>query len=195
VKPANRLLALVLTITACAALSGCGAPPDQVVSDFMKAVTAMQADEMRKYVASSADEEFLPFQESDPSSDPWIQAVMDRITYEVQKPVISKNSATVPVTITCVDLVRVMTNMLPDLFSLALGSAFGDEPEMDMDRTATQLLVNSINDPNAPMVTTNMEFNLTKGKKGWLIVFDDATGDALANAITGNLGTFTELWE
>ena len=88
-----------------------------------------------------------------------------------------------------------MTNMLPDLFSLALGSAFSDEPEMDMDRTATQLLVNSVNDPNAPMVTTNMEFNLTKSKKGWLIVFDDTTGDALANAITGNLGTFSALWE
>ena len=88
-----------------------------------------------------------------------------------------------------------MTNMLPDLFSLALGSAFSDEPEMDMDRTATQLLVNSVNDPNAPMVTTNMEFNLTKSKKGWLILCDDTTGDALANAITGNLGTFSALWE
>jgi len=194
VKPAEKLLALVLTVLACAVLSGCGTPPDQTVSDFMKALKALRADEMRKYVASGADEELLPFQESDPSDDPWIQAMMGRVTYQVQKPVINKNSATVPVAITCVDLVRVMTNMLPDLFSLAFGSAFSDEPEMDMDRTATQLLMNSISDPNAPMVTTNMEFNLTKSQKGWLIVFDDSTGDALANAITGNLGTFSEPW-
>lgn len=44
-------------------------------------------------------------------------------------------------------------------------------------------MLNSINDPNAPKIKTNITVKLVKGDNGWLIEPDEE----LANALSGNL--------
>jgi hypothetical protein len=55
--------------------------------------------------------------------------------------------------------------------------------ENEVEAQMITALGNSINDPNAPKTTTEVDIKLIKGDKGWLI----EANDELQNALTGNL--------
>jgi hypothetical protein len=89
-------------------------------------------------------------------------------------------------------MVRVVTDVMNQIIPLAFASAL-DENSNDekVEELTDQYFNNTISDPNAPTVTSEVTVKLLKEKGGWLIDPDDD----LLNAMTGNADKLAELFE
>lgn len=77
--------------------------------------------------------------------------------------------------------IKTIDKILPNLIDEAFSQGKIDEKKQQA--VIIQHMLNSINDPNAPKIKTNINVKLVKGDKGWLIEPDEE----LANALSGNL--------
>ncbi len=86
---------------------------------------------------------------------------------------------------TSIDLGKITTKTIDEILPNLIDEAFsqGKIDEKKQQAVIIQHMLNSINDPNAPKIKTNITVKLVKGDNGWIIEPDEE----LANALSGNL--------
>ncbi len=185
----RKLMCVFVILLSTVFLVGCSAPPDQTVSKFLDALKTTNATEMAKYVQKE-DTTVLEseFKWDTPEDEEMARTLFGKISYEMAKPAISKDTATVSVDVTCLDMPRILSDAISKAFPMAIASAFSDEDDTQIQAMFEQMLENAIKDPNAPMTTVKTTLNLKKTDGKWLIVFDEKSSNEFLNAITGNLG-------
>ncbi len=186
----NRKVICVFVILLSAVfLVGCSALPDQTVSKFLDALKAANGTEMAKYVQKE-DTAILEseFEWDTPEDEEMAKTLFGKISYEIAEPDISKDTATVSVDVTCLDMPRILSDAISKVFPMAIASALGDEDDIETQAMFEQILENAVKDPNAPMTTVETTLNLKKIDGKWLIVFDEKSSSEFLNAVTGNLG-------
>lgn len=173
-------LLLLVTVTGCSTM-----PPDTVTKNFLSALQTSDFERAATYVVDSnplALKKNLPGK--DEKSEQIGKSLLSKATYEVGAVKKTGDQATVSVKVTAIDVVRVATKAMSELMPMAFAAAFSkDKSKQDMDAMMNQYLENSISDPQAPKVTTDVNVNLVKTKDGWKI---GSNNDELFNAITGN---------
>jgi len=185
-KPTRFIIAIAVLLVPLT-LTGCGLSPDKTVAKFLDAFKAADSRGMSKYVLGGDTSNIEDFDDQDPEAAEVALSVLSKLSYSIQKPTIDGKTATVPVSITSIDMPRLMANLLPQMCSAALASAFSEDSGESVEELSMRLTMNAINEPDAPMTTTRVNFPLTKERGKWLIVPNDELGASLANAITGNL--------
>lgn len=177
-------------------LSGCAAKPspDQVVAKFLDATKSLNTEEMAKYVQQEGSTPLdLSAKPDDSAGTEAIMSAFGRLTYKIQPATVTGDIATVPVSITSVDMGGILSKLIAEAFGTALVAAFsGGKSQEDMNKDLEVALIKALKDPDAPMVTTDVTLSLKKTDGKWLIALDDSSSKEFANAITGGLGDFAE---
>ncbi|WP_170085148.1 hypothetical protein [Kyrpidia spormannii] len=121
---------------------------------------------------------------TDPTTTEMAKSLLTKMTFELGEENISGDKATVSAKITTLDLGRIVANSMKDLFSMALAQAFANDPsaKQQNEAMAQRILINAMNDPNAPKTTSDVKINLVKTKDGWKIATDNKD---LFSALTG----------
>lgn len=172
-------------------LSGCRLSPEKTVEEFLDGFRAADTVKMRNCVLDeggwkidSLYEEYQGAAEMELA-----RTILSKLTYSIQRPTMDRNTATVPVRLTSVDLLTLFADLMEEYYRAAYAYAYGewnDEPVGDL---YTRITINAMNGLDVPMTTTNVEFSLTKKGGKWLIVLDDRLCFSLGYAIIGNLGS------
>jgi hypothetical protein len=177
-------------------LSGCAAKPspDQVVAKFLDAIKSLNTEEMAKYVTPDA---LTPLNlNAQPDGSVEAEAIMSafsRLTYKIQPATVSGDAATVPVSITSVNMGGILSEIMVEAFGAALLAAFSDgKSQEDLAKGVEASLIKALKDPDAPMVTTDVTISLKKTDGKWLIALDEESSKEFGNAICGGLGDFAE---
>lgn len=176
----KRKLKIMAVILLTLSLVGCGAKPDATVKNFFASAQKSDIAAMTTYI--SKDTTTDSFKYTDADQEKIVKSIFSKVSYEIVSSSVSGKNAVVKTKVTSLDLPKIysklVADMLPTLFAQAMAG--------NKDDTQAQLmtaLTNSINDPNAPKTTTEVDIKLAKGDKGWLIV----ANDDLINALTGNM--------
>ena len=80
-------------------------------------------------------------------------------------------------------MVKIVATTINELMPTLLAGAFGGMSEQNADSILYAYLENSLNDTDAPQITTNTNVNLIKVANEWKISTEN---DDVVNAITGN---------
>lgn len=174
---------LVLIALAAALIAGCsaaGPKPDQVVTDFLKAIKAGDYAAADKFVVSGSSWNFSAQTQSEPAM---IRAILDRLTYRVLNSSTNGNFASVEVELTAVNLGPIVGEVMAQMMSLALSGV----SDTELQKQADTALLDKIKSPTAAMLTSKVTVPLTKVDGKWLIAPTQEAGNALADALTGGL--------
>lgn len=180
------LLALLLTV-------GCssGPPPDKVVRDFFDAMIKGDFETAAKLAGGADIEKDVLKTTKDEQGERLAKSVLARITYEVGDKKVEGDKAEVSVKVTAPDLLRITSKAMSELLPMVFAMAFSeDQSQEKSDALFQQYFENAINDPNAPMTTSDVKVKLEKKDGSWIVKPDDE----LLNALTGNMAkAFGEL--
>jgi hypothetical protein len=184
-KHFKRIVLFMASIILAFSLVGCAAKPDATAKSFLDAVKQQDLSKASTLIKKEGSKEEFKYDSIE--QEKMIKAIFSKIDYTLDKTTKNGDSATVKAKITSVDLTRVTTKMVSELFPTLMAQAFSAEKpdEQKQNDMMLQYMVNSIKDPNAPKTETEVDIKLTKDKSGWLIV---PTED-LTNAMTGNFNT------
>lgn len=183
-------LKIISIMLVMAALVGCSSapPPSKVVENFFKALQENNYQEIGKYIEGDTDK-IGKFNNED--EEKLTKAITSKLKYEIVSTENKGNEATVKVKVTAPDLLKITSKTISELMGIAFATAFSDDSQqLDMEKLTQQYFLNSVSDPNAPMVTTEVDIKLVKKDNAWYI----QANDDLLNAITGNMAkAFGEL--
>lgn len=159
-------------------LAGCawfGASPTTVSQNFLAAVQKFDPEEARKWTEAQDSTKNNLLNPTDPASEEMAKSLLTKMTFELGEERINGDKATVSAKITSLDLGRIMTNSMKDLFSMALAQSLANDPpsEQQNQAMAQRILINAMNDSNAPKTTSDVKINLVKTKDGWKIASDN----------------------
>ncbi len=186
-KRATRILIPIMILLVSTMLAGCGGSPDKTVAKFLGAFKAMDSSKMSKYVVGG-DESWIAAEfQKDSKSNQLLSALLGKMTYKVQKPVTSNDTATVSAIITCVDVPELLKDVAPKAVGQAVSSLFNKNSNQDAGELTMQLMENAIKDSSVEMTTVNTEFALVRENGKWLIDFSDTSSRSFVKAVTGNL--------
>lgn len=185
---------LVLILVSVLLLSGCSTtPPDQIVTKFFDALKSLNVEEMTTYVVEGSTEFTSELQPEDQVGVDMLKTVFGKMTYTIGKVTVNGDTASVPVSVTCVDMANVFGDALSKAFGMAFATAFSEETsEDDIQVMFEEMLINALKDPDAPMTTQDVTLTMQKVQGKWLIAFDDQSSKDFTNAITGGLGSLAE---
>lgn len=183
-------LKIISIMLVMATLVGCSSapPPSKVVENFFKALQENNYQEIGKYIEGDTDK-IGKFNNED--EEKLTKAITSKLKYEIVSTENKGNEATVKVKVTAPDLLKITSKTISELMGIAFATAFSDDSQqLDMEKLTQQYFLNSVSDPNAPMVTTEVDIKLIKKDNAWYI----QANDDLLNAITGNMAkAFGEL--
>lgn len=183
-KPLLILFIAIIVIGILVAGCGGGKSPETVVKEF---TTALQAGDWEKAAVCVENENKAAFQKDikDEEGEKIAKQILAQATFDVGSTTITGEQAVVNVKVTSLDMIRIAANMMSELMSLALASAFSEDGQGNIDAMVEQCLQNSLSDPNAPKTTTDTTVNMIKSKDGWKISADN---DEFFDAMVGNMG-------
>lgn len=169
-------------------LSGCGGPkPDAVVTSFLTAMQETDYATAATYVDGATNTEGKTIEFDNALEEQLMTAIMRNIAFEnVETQSSEDGKAIVKVTLTTLDSVTIMHNVMSDVMGSALAYAFSDVSEEQLDKMTETLIVNAFSAPDAPRVKKDVTVNLVKADGGWKVVADDALFDKL----TGGLDSY-----
>jgi hypothetical protein len=176
----NKILKIMAGIIFSLSLVACGAKPEATVKKFF--ISAQKADilSMANFISKDTNKESFKYTDAD--QEKTFKAVLSKVSYEIVSSSVTGKNAVVKTKVTSIDLPKIygklITDMLPTLFTQAMSGK-----EDDAQAQIMTAFTNSINDPNAPKTTTDVDIKLIKNDKGWLI----EANDDLQNALTGNM--------
>ncbi len=173
------LLSLLLT-------AGCssGPPPEKVTRDFFDAMIRSDFETAAKFAGGANIKEDVLKTTEDEQSERLAKSILARITYEVGDKKVEGNKAEVSVKVTAPDLLRITSKAMSELLPMAFAMAFSENQSQEKtDALFQQYFENAINDPNAPMTTSDVKVKLEKKDGSWIVKPDDE----LLNALTGNM--------
>lgn len=177
-------IVVLLVLSMSIFVAGCfGASPETVTQDFLTAFKASDFEKAASYAVTQNASKIETDMAKDEDGERIGKLILSNTSYEVGKAVKEGDKAKVSVKVTAVDMVRIATKAMSELMPLAFAAAFSETDNNEMDAMMNQYLENSILDPQAPKVTTDVNVNLVKTNNGWKIAEDN---DDLFNAITGN---------
>lgn len=187
VKKATRILIPIMILLVSTMLAGCGGSPDKTVARFLDAFRAMDSAKMSKYVVGGDESQVVAEFKKDSKSDQLLSKILGKMTYKVQKPVISNDTATVSVIITCVDVPELIKDVAPKAVGQAVSSLFNKNSNQDAGESTMELMEDAIRDSSVEMTTVNTEFALARENGKWLIDFSDTSSRSFIKAVTGNV--------
>lgn len=137
---------------------------------------------------SDQESQFAQFEENQDTA----AALFSKMTYTINSSEKTDSSnVKMNVTVTNADMKTVFSNVISDMFSIALSNAFASEEEQlsdeEMQNKIFELLKDGINDENVQTVTNTVDVNVTKTDGGWKVqvdsdVLDAATGGLVSTA-------------
>lgn len=176
----NKILKIMAVIIFSLSFVACGAKPDATVKNFFTSAQKSDIATMANYINKDTAQENFKYEDAD--QEKIIKSVFSKVSYEIVSSSVTGKTAVVKTKVTSIDLPKIygqlMTDMLPTLFAQALSGETEDAEAQIMTS-----FINSLNDPNAPKTTIDVDIKLIKGDKGWLI----EVNDDLENALTGNM--------
>ena len=135
---------------------------------------------MANYINKETNKDSFKYTDAD--QEKIVKSVFSKVSYVIVSSSVTGNNAIVKTKVTSIDLPKIygklIADMLPTLFTQAMSGK-----ENAVQAQIMTAFGNSINDPNAPKTTTDLDIKLIKGDTGWLI----EANDDLQNALTGNL--------
>ncbi|MDN5363984.1 MAG: hypothetical protein PWQ91_1045 [Eubacteriales bacterium] len=184
-------LLLVLLLTMLTVGCSSGVSPDKVTKDFFDAMIKGDFETAAKLTGGADIKKDVLKTPKDEQGERLAKSILARIKYEIGDTKIEGNRAEVSVKVTAPDLLRItskaMSELLPMTFAMALSE---DQSQEKSDALFQQYFENAINDPNAPMTTSNIKVKLEKKDGSWIVKPDNE----LLNALTGNMAkAFGEL--
>lgn len=183
------LLVLLLTMLTI----GCspGVSPDKVTKDFFDAMIKGDFETAAKLTGGTDIKKGVLKTPKDKQGERLAKSILARIKYEISDTKIEGDRAEVSVKVTAPDLLRITSKAMSELLPMAFAMAFSEgQSQEKSDALFQQYFENAINDPNAPMTTSNIKVKLEKKDGSWVVKPDDE----LLNALTGNMAkAFGEL--
>ncbi|NLO88837.1 MAG: DUF4878 domain-containing protein [Clostridia bacterium] len=187
-KILSLMILLVLLINV-----GCssGPPPEKVVEDFLNAMIKGKFEKASELCGGTNVEEDVMKTSEDEQGERFARSILSKVTYEIGDKKVEGDKAEVNVKITAPDLLRITGNVMRELLPMAFAMAFSKEQsEEETNALFEQYFENAINDPNASMTTSEVNFILEKKEGSWVVV----PNEELLNALTGNMGkAFAEM--
>ncbi|MBZ9634566.1 DUF5105 domain-containing protein [Clostridium sp. FP1] len=161
-------------------LVACGAKPDATVKNFFTSAQKSDIVSMESYI--SKDKTKDSFKYTDANQEKIVKSVLSKVSYTIVSSSVTGKNAVVKTKVTSIDLPKIYSKLIADMLPKLLTQAISGQ-KSDTQAQIMTSFSNSINDPNAPKTTTDVDINLVKGDKGWLI----EGNDDLQNALTGNM--------
>lgn len=178
---------MVLTFAAC---GNSGPKPEEAVTAGLDAFKNMDTAAMAVYFEDAED---LPTaDEISAEEKEQYDLLMKHLTYTIKESKVDKDTATVTVDITNLDMNEVMTQYMGKVMEMAIAEqAKAPEEQMNEDQiteAVTKLLYDVMGAADAPVKTRTVDITLHKVDKAWKMVADDELG----NALTGDLLTIAD---
>ncbi|PIH04030.1 DUF4878 domain-containing protein [Clostridium combesii] len=182
----KKLMPIIFITILSISLTGCSSKPDETVKGFFGALKQQDIKKASTFINVNSFYKELKVDEFDSKEqEKIVKAVLSKFEYSLGDVEKNGNTATAKVSVTSIDLgkitIETIDKVLPNLIDEAFSKGKIDEKKQQA--VIIQHMLNSINDPNAPKIKTNINVKLVKGDKGWLIEPDEE----LANALSGNL--------
>lgn len=188
----KKFLCLILITVFGFSLLGCGVKPEDTAKNLLDAIKQNDLEKASTYMKkddSAKEGSTEEFKYDSPEQEKIIKGVFSKIDYTLDSTTTNGNNAIVKAKITSVDLTRVATKMISELLPTLMTQALsGENDEKKQNEMMLQYFINSINDPNVPKTTTDVDIKLVKENKTWLV---EQTDD-LTNALTGNFQRMSE---
>ncbi|KEI01521.1 DUF4878 domain-containing protein [Clostridium botulinum] len=186
----KKLIPLLFVIILTFSLTGCGTKPTKTTENFFNALKQQDIETASSLLQNNTSKKQLKY--DDAEQEKIVKSVFSKMDYTLGDITETGNTATVKVSITSIDLPKITTKIITDLFPTMMAQAFSQEKvdEKKQDTMVFQSMLNSVNEHNAPKTKTDVTIKLVKGNNGWII----EPTDELLNALTGNFYTaFGEL--
>ncbi|KGO13823.1 hypothetical protein [Clostridium botulinum] len=182
----KKLMPIIFIAILSISLTGCSPKPDETVKGFFGALKQQDIKKASTFINANSFYKELKVDEFDSKEqEKIVKAVLSKFDYSLGDVEKNGNTATAKVSVTSIDLgkitIKTIDKILPNLIDEAFSQGKIDEKKQQA--VIIQHMLNSINDPNAPKIKTNINVKLVKGDKGWLIEPDEE----LANGLSGNL--------
>ncbi|MDD4564768.1 MAG: DUF4878 domain-containing protein [Eubacteriales bacterium] len=177
------LVIILAFVTGC---GGGGETAEQAVKNALDAIKAADVEKASKYVdyekILNSDEEAADT-ESDAQSEEMAKMVLKNLQYKILESSEEKDTATVKVEITNLDMGNVMAGFVSQLFPLA----FSGLSEEQMETKSMEIFTDLVS-TETKTVTKAVDISLSKKEDGWKI----ETSDEFADAILGGMITYSE---
>lgn len=182
----KKIISILLCLTfIMAVLTGCSNPaPDKVVESFLQAYQSADFAAAAQYLTTGEDATFI-----ESENDKIVDIIMAAVEYEnITTDSKTKEDAIVTATITALDTVTIMNNVMKEAMGLAFVYAFSDDPNADEDFDAMldRMMNNAFAATDAPKVKITVDIVLKNTESGWKI---EPTTEFM-DAITGGLFTY-----
>lgn len=182
----RKLMCGIMALVLLLSVAGCSSTPspDQVVKSLLDAMIKGEFEQAAELLGGVSIQEDVLKTTEDEQGEKLAKNVLARVTYEIGGKKVEGNKATVSVKITAPDLLRITSKAISEIMPMAFAMAFSeDQSQEQTDALFQQYFENAISDPNAPMVTSDVDISLEKKDGSWVVILDDA----LVNALTGNM--------
>ncbi|WP_434297466.1 DUF4878 domain-containing protein [Clostridium sporogenes] len=182
----KKLTPVIFITLLSISLTGCSPKPDETVKDFFGALKQQDIKKASTFINANSFYKELKVDEFDSKEqEKIVKAVLSKFDYSLGDVEKNGHTAKAKVSVTSIDLGKITTKTIDEILPNLIDEAFskGKIDEKKQQAVIIQHMLNSINDPNAPKIKTNITVKLVKGDNGWLIEPDEE----LANALSGNL--------
>lgn len=178
----KKFIPLLLISIFTISLTGCGTSPQKTAEKFLDSLKQQDLATASSLLQNNTSKKGLKY--NDAEQEKLVKSVFSKINYTLGDVTENTNTATVKLIITSIDLPKITTKIITDLFPTMMAQAFSEQKvdEKKQDSMIFQNMINSINNPEAPKTKTDVVIKLIKGDNGWLI----EPTDELLNALTGN---------
>lgn len=182
-----RRTGLVLVVVLLAmSMAACAATPQKTVSNFFDYLKGHKFPEAAALIEGSVVTEDVDL---DTPAGQVLATVYDRMTYVVSdRPVISGSRAQVNVSLTSIDVPQILMNFFGKAFSMVLLIGATEADDAQSEEMITNMFLKDLQDPNAPMTTTEITMHLVKTDGAWKIdMTSEENQRTFLNALMGDV--------
>lgn len=193
----KRVLCLGLALSMCLMFAACGpkVSAEAVVKNAIESVKSMDVDAMQGYWGNdqfkdiSSDEADA---ETDSDSQEMMGLLVKYLDYQIIKVDEEKDTATVTVQITNLDMSSIMSEYVSEAFKEALSYAYLPEEQQptaeEMEAKYMEIMTTLLTRADNPKVTNTVDISLSLVDKQWVINPNAAAADAML----GGMSSFAE---
>ena len=192
----KRILSIIFAISVALSLVGCSnSKPDVVVNSFCTALQSFDFESARTYTENGADILSDQYNDSemkeDLSSEQVVEYLKDcaaKMTFTIGKSMVDGEKATVPVSFSYVDASPVITSVLGEYITQAIGLAFSGADDTQMETLFANIFADKIKSIDVGTASGDIVFNCVKADGDWKISsFSEEDENTLADVITCNI--------
>lgn len=182
---------MVVVLAFCLLLTACGKPnPEKTVTSFLKAGQSLNIEEMEKYVNSKekASEKFKESTKDDYMFD-YLKKSNSKMTYSIEKSEVNGDNATVTVKCKFIDSTDLMSAVMGDYLTKAMGAAFTEGDKADTDKIMKDVFTEKLKDNKDKFTEKTIKVECVKSKDSWKI---KEVSDDLENVLSANMVTVSK---